>query len=325
MGTVGADMTMRRLGRITLTTSAILTTLLAATAVTAAASVSSQGAPRLAAAGSCHSAPTPKGHYLGLVGRALPPRTKYLRQFARATRVKPNLITYFRHFGQPFSASDACMITRQHALPFIQIEPFAPYTVSGIANGDWDSYLKTYAKAVKAFGARIALGFGHEMNGTWYPWGAGHVPPATFIAAWRHIHNVFAAAGATNVIWVWTINRAEEPPAQWWPGSKYVTWVGISAYFRHPFDRWAIVFNSTLASVAKFTTRPILIAETGVGPWPDRPKMIRNFFAGLSRHPQLLGFTYFDLNKLENWRLEGHQRAIAAFRKAAPAYLRLAR
>jgi mannan endo-1,4-beta-mannosidase len=319
---------MRRVGQVALSASLLWAALLAGTTATAAASISGQGLPRMTAAGSCRSAPTPSGHYLGLIAPDLPPRTKYLNKFANATGVKPNLITYFRHFGQPFSASDACMATGQGALPFIQIEPFAPYSVSGIANGDWDSYLKTYAKAVKAFGAKIALGFGHEMNGTWYPWGFGHVPPATFIAAWRHIHNVFDAAGATNVIWVWTINRAEHPPEQWWPGSKYVTWVGISAYFRHAYDRWGIVMHSTLVSVAKFSTAPVLIAETAVGPWPDRPRMIRSFFAGLTRNPQLLGFTYFDINKArqtEDWRLEGHKGAVAAFKKAAAAYLRLPR
>ena len=50
--------------------------------------------------------------------------------------------------------------------------------------------------------------------------------------------------------------------------------------------------------------------------------MIRSLFAGLTGHPRLLGFTYFDLDKTENWRLEGHPRAVAAFRKFALAYVR---
>ena len=50
--------------------------------------------------------------------------------------------------------------------------------------------------------------------------------------------------------------------------------------------------------------------------------MIRSLFAGLAGHPRLLGFTYFDLDRSENWRLEGDRRAVAAFRKFAPAYVR---
>lgn len=313
---------MRRIGWSSLGASALAAVLLAGTAATAAAGVSAQGARLAPAAASCRSAAQPKGHYLGLVAHDLPPSTTYLKRFTKAAGLKPDLFTYFQNFGKPFVASDACMVTGQGALPFIQIEPFRPYTVSSIANGHWDSYLKSYAAAVKAFGARIALGFGHEMNGGWYQWGFGHVPPRTFIAAWRHIHRVFAAAGVTNVKWVWTINRAVHPPKLWWPGKKYVNWVGISGYYRHADDRWAHLFNSTLANVAKFSTKPILIAETAVGPFPERARMIKNFFAGLKRHRQLLGFTWFDLNKTENWQLEGDKLAVAAFKKAAPSYLR---
>ncbi len=90
-------------------------------------------------------------------------------------------------------------------------------------------------------------------------------------------------------------------------------------------NRWAHVFNSTLANVAKFSSKPILIAETAVGPFPRRARMISNFFAGLKRHRKLLGFTWFDLNKSENWQLEGDKPAVAAFKKAAPSYLRMTR
>lgn len=77
--------------------------------------------------------------------------------------------------------------------------------------------------------------------------------------------------------------------------------------------------------MAKFTSAPILMAETAVGPFPNRATMIANFFAGLTRHYQLLGFTWFDINKTENWQLEGDYSAAAAYKKAAPAYLRLKR
>jgi len=332
-------MTMRRPGWSSLGTSALAAVLLAGTAATATASTAATATASIAAtatagadsramslaATTCTSAPRPSGHYLGLVAHDLPPSATYLHRFVRAAGVRPNLITYFQNFGKPFMPSDACMVISRGKLPFIQIEPFRPFTVPSIARGDSDAYLKAYAKAVKAFGARIALGFGHEMNGGWYQWGWGHVPPATFIAAWRHIHNIFAAANVTNVIWVWTINRAVHPPHLWWPGKKYVNWVGISGYYRHPDDRWAHVFNSTLANVAKFSSKPILIAETAVGPFSRRPRMISNFFAGLKRHRKLLGFTWFDLNKSEDWQLEGDKPAVAAFKKAAPSYLRLTR
>src|SRR5690349_24021953 len=44
--------------------------------------------------------------------------------------------------------------------------------------------------------------FDWQMNGDWqFPWSAqlnGNTP-ADYIAAWRHVHDLFAQAGATNV------------------------------------------------------------------------------------------------------------------------------
>jgi len=71
--------------------------------------------------------------------------------------------------------------------------------------GQLCTYLRSYADAVIAFGHPVILSFGHEMNGTWYSWGYGHPPPATFVAAWRHIVRIFRAAGAANVTWLWTV------------------------------------------------------------------------------------------------------------------------
>ena len=74
------------------------------------------------------------------------------------------------------------------------------------------------------------------MNGAWYSWGYTHTSPATFVAAWRHIVDIFRAHGARNVTWLWTVNiirrHGKIPnPAPWWPGKSYVTSVGIDAYY----------------------------------------------------------------------------------------------
>ena len=100
----------------------------------------------------------------------------------------------------------------------------------------------------------------------------GH-PQATaaqFVAAWRHIHDLFAAAGANNVIWMWNPNIVNPMPnvelAPYWPGSAYVNWVGITGYFAttgpHTFATG--VYGPTMAEVRKFTSNPVIIAETAV-------------------------------------------------------------
>ena len=91
--------------------------------------------------------------------------------------------------------------------------------------------------------------------------------PKTFVAAWRHIVTIFRGEGAKNVTWLWTINQ--DPPGtgpgrQWWPGAKYVTWVGIDGYYFRPSDTFGTVFGKTIQQVRAFTDKPILLSETAV-------------------------------------------------------------
>ena len=91
------------------------------------------------------------------------------------------------------------------AVPLVQINP-TNTNVAAIAAGQYDSYLSTYAKAVRAYHHPVILSFGHEMNGYWYSWGYTHTSPAVFVAAWRHIVTLFRTLEVQNVTWLWTIN-----------------------------------------------------------------------------------------------------------------------
>ncbi len=113
-------------------------------------------------------------------------------------------------------------------------EPFG-VSVQSIAAGRSDGYITHFAQAVRALNLPVAISFGHEMNGNWYPWGTSQTTPAQFVAAWRHIHDLFARAGAANVIWVWNPNVINPVPQiqlkSYWPGRAYVSWVGLTGYF----------------------------------------------------------------------------------------------
>src|ERR1039458_1775063 len=117
---------------------------------------------------------------------------------------------------------------------------------------------------------------------------------------WRHIVKLFRILGARNVTWLWTVNiindtqRGRIPsPRPWWPGSSYVTWVGIDGYYLKPNWSFAPLFGPTIAAVRSLTSSPILIAETGATPASDQPAKINDLFAGI-RSYGLLGFVYFN-------------------------------
>jgi mannan endo-1,4-beta-mannosidase len=159
------------------------------------------------------------------------------------------------------------------------------------------------------------------MNAPWYPWGFGHVPPSTFIAAWRHIVTLFRTQGADNVTWLWTVNQDRSdtgPVADWWPGASYVTWVGIDGYYFRPTDTFASVFGRTIDQVRIFSDKPILLSETSVSPAAGQLAKIANLFAGI-RNYRTLGLVWFDIAQHgsplhQDWRIEGDAAAEAAFR-----------
>jgi mannan endo-1,4-beta-mannosidase len=70
----------------------------------------------------------------------------------------------------------ATSVAEHGAIPLVQMNP-TNASVAAIASGQYDAYLSSYAKAVRAYGKPVILSFGHEMNGTWYSWATRTHPP----------------------------------------------------------------------------------------------------------------------------------------------------
>jgi mannan endo-1,4-beta-mannosidase len=254
------------------------------------------------------------------------PRLYAVAAYAKATGTDPRLVLDYEGWYQPFPAKGAATAYSRGAELLIQFQS-GHIPLAQIAAGKYDAHLKAYAEAVKAFGHPVALSFDHEMNGRWYYWGDGHTAPAAYIAAWRHVLDVFRAAGAANVTWTWTVNStnvAWDSLRQWWPGAAYVNWVGIDGYYYSRAGTFASVFGSTVTQIRTFTGTPVLIAETAVGTTADRDAQITGLFAGV-KADHLLGLVWFDEAQdkgvyHQDWRLEDNAPALAAFRAAAKEY-----
>jgi mannan endo-1,4-beta-mannosidase len=262
--------------------------------------------------------------YFGAFERGAPPSYQPVATFAKAAGKAPNLAGYFSGWAEPFATKFARMISRRHQIPFVQIDPTLA-SVSGIAAGYYDRYLRSYADSVRNYGHAVVIGFGHEMNAPWYSWGYGHVSPHTFVAAWRHIVTLFKSQGALNVTWLWTVNADQPgtgPVASWWPGDKYVTWVGIDGLYMRPGDNFSRVFGATIQQVQIFTRKPILISETAVSPRLNEFEAIGDLFHGVHL-TGALGLMWFDIIQHggishQDWRIENATPAAdAAFRLGA--------
>ena len=267
--------------------------------------------------------PAPPESYLGVYAAGVPGSYAGVTAFTAATGVRPNVVVYYSGWlREPFKVSFAAAAARHDAVPLVQIDP-TDVSLAAIASGHYDSYLRSYAAAVKAFGTRVILSFGHEMNGHWYSWGYRHTSRAVFVAAWRHIVTVFRAVGARHVTWLWTVNISGRhhnipSPARWWPGNSYVSWVGIDGYYYKPSWTFASLFGPTIEAVRALTIDPVLIAETSVQPIAGKPAKIADLFAGVRAYG-LLGFVWFNAKGDQDWSLSG-TAAVGAFRRGAAAY-----
>jgi len=275
--------------------------------------------------------PTRSVRYLGVYEPDAPGSTTGLDQFSRAIGRHPNLASYYSPWLEPFRADFANSVASRGAETVVQIDP-KNVPIASIASGQYDAYLRSYAAAVKAFGRRVVLSFGHEMNGHWYSWGYSHTSAAVFVAAWRHVVGVFRSVGAKKAIWLWTVNIVDKyspvpSPTKWWPGNSYVNWVGIDGYYYSPAQTFAQVFGPTIVDVRELTSAPILIAETGASFAAGQQAKINDLFDGVQSYG-LLGFMWFDANSTNpsdgvplHWRISS-PATLATFGRDARAFMR---
>jgi len=269
--------------------------------------------------------PTTVGSYIGVYHAGVPASYTGVTSFTTRTGIRPRLVVYYSGWFEPFQAHFAATVAQHGAVPLVQMNPTG-ISLGAIASGHYDTYLSTYAEAVRKYHRPVIVGFGHEMNGDWYSWGYRHTSPAIFVAAWRHIVTLFRQLGARNVTWLWTINithpgnKSISSPAPWWPGSSYVTWVGLDGYYYQPSWKFASLFGPTVTAVRELTHDPVLIAETAAALGTNQPAKIADLFAGVRLY-SLLGFIWFDSVHSKDWRLDT-PAAVASFRRGAASFRR---
>ena len=267
---------------------------------------------------------------VGVRELSFPPSWSGVSRFQAAIGRRPQLALIYVGWNELFPEQPTTLAAKHGVEPLLQIQPGSTTRLSGIAAGRDDAYLRAFAARVRAFRHQVVIGFGHEMNGTWYPWGFHHQSPKSFVAAWRHIVTLFRRAGAKNVTWIWTVShnlRHTGPLRSYWPGAKYVNWVGIDGYYSKPSDTFRTIFSPAISRIRRFTKAPILLSETAAGRRTGhQARDISDEFAGIHRD-HLLGLVWFDVHQhggqlQQDWRLEDSKSAVTAYRRALRRYAR---
>ncbi len=206
------------------------------------------------------------------------------------------------------------------------------FALRRILGGDYDDYIYRWACASKALGIPYLLRPMHEMNGDWYPW-CGTVnsnDPEEYVRAWKHMHAIFRAAGATQVAWVWCPYAASFPKSNsnrvsaYYPGDSYVDWLALDGYNwgnSRTGSRWENfdeIFSSAYNIVTGLSDRPLLIAETASTELGGSKSLwIEAAFGGLKEFfPRVKGLVWFNVNKECDWQIDSSTEAFLAFRQA---------
>lgn len=196
-----------------------------------------------------------------------------IQEFGNQIGRQPAIILSYKDWTQaPFVYDQLEGIWRQGAVPMITWESWDAnghgISLQSIAAGGHDGYLRDAARAAAGWGQPLMVRFGQEMNAGWFPWGR---QPAAFRAAWRHMVRLFRAEGATNVKWVWTpyVNSGGNLPFEkYYPGGKYVDWVGLDGINWGGNFAWRSfgqIFNESYKQLLRLSSEPMMLAETGSG------------------------------------------------------------
>jgi hypothetical protein len=212
---------------------------------------------------------------------------------------------------RPFPSTEASIVSTHGMIPYINMlpchynRPKIGFSLESIVSGKQDKYLKLLAEGATKFGEKyngFFLTTMEENNGNWYYWGQN----PKFVPAWRHIWQIFEEQGANEfATWVWEICCPETTgnvakPEDYYPGDKYVDWVGISAFWRGKYRETMLPFDDLVGRIynrmrKNFPNKPIMQAEFGKTNAHDQANWLINAYTSIKKDfPALKAEIYYD-------------------------------
>src|SRR5579872_698523 len=239
---------------------------------------------------------------------------------------KMNIQSLFTGWGStdgPFPSEYGPSVRDQGKTLVIFWEPYGT-TLDDINAGQSDSYIKQFAAAAKAYGGPVILVPMPEMNGNWDPGDATMADntPASFIAAWQHIHDFFS--GISNVKFGWDVNNVSEPDISsnaiplYYPGDAYVDYVGVDGFnFGNPWQSVDQTFSPAL-DLLKTYNKPIYLFSIACLQGSQKAGWISSIPTELAKYPLVSGWVWFNQNKEQNWLVNSDPNSLTAFKSIIP-------
>jgi hypothetical protein len=221
-----------------------------------------------------------------------------------------DIVHTYHRWLQAFPTPEEAALARSGHILLINWQPTNPdgglIPWVSIADGSQDAVIRAEARRLAALGLPVMLSFSHEPEAD-----LGREGSATdFATAYRRVHDIAVAAGATNVVWVWDVEGIatrhwESIYRRLWPGAAYVDWIAWDPYNfasckSHPWRSFRQLVSPFYAFLAEnpFQHRPLMLAELGTvgGQFGSHSK--QSWYAGvrssLASFPRVRALVYFD-------------------------------
>jgi hypothetical protein len=204
------------------------------------------------------------------------------------------------------------------------------FSLGTLLNGTYDGFIREFALKAKAWGHPFMLRFNWEMNGFWFPWseGVNGNTAGQYVAAWRHVHDIFRDVGATNVTWVWCPNvdlyNSLTPLGKLYPGDDYVDWTGLDGFNwgkRRGSPGWQNfnqVFHRTYKRIITRVApgKPVMLAEVASSnKGGSKPLWIKDMLSKVRhRYRKIRALIWYDVNdRGTHWPIENSKKSSRAF------------
>ncbi|MEI2701385.1 MAG: glycosyl hydrolase [Baekduia sp.] len=284
------------------------------------------------------------GAWIGshLTGNEAPWDTNAITAFERNAGKKVSLLHFSSPFGDcyqspcsyyGFPQTEFTKLRTRGTIPFFSWASNAlpttgdqsNYQLSDILSGRHDAYITQWATAAKNWGSPFFLRFNWEMNGNWFSWSEGRNgnTQGQYVAAWRHVHDIFTRVGATNATWVWCPNvdpdNMFQSLASLYPGAEYVDWTCLDGYnWNTPRRSFKDIFLPTYRQITETVApgKPMVIGETGsTEAGGSKAAWISDMFGSLALDlPKVRAFMYFQKHDDGmDWPIETSAAATSAF------------
>lgn len=233
-----------------------------------------------------HEKPLPEDErWLGIYRPEAPYSVDEIEALSQRSGVRFRILSIYQAWGNDsasqFPLAELDAVHRYEAIPMVTWEPWLSGFISPdekrsdaerrslrrIARGEFDDYVRRWAREAFEWGKPMFLRFAHEMdNAEQYPWTVREEnTPQDFIDAWKRVRRIFDDEGTTNVSWVWSPRDAGAD--RFWPGADVVDWTSVTvfnygAYHTEPWMPFQQIYAPKYAMLIALE-KPIMIGELG--------------------------------------------------------------